>query len=225
MDQFGNISLNVPAAGASGAAGAAGTVQMAGAGGAFVASHIDDGITTAGKVSISENLQVLGNVVAQTTLGSSITTCTMGPTGLSNTNGNFTIQPASAFIVQSGAGFSLLSFFSGGVSIGAPIASDPGVGNVSIPNLVTEGIASVTAATTIAPTTSYVNLTGATAIATITLPSNVGAAIGTTITFFPASTVATTTAGNILAVYSLVGGKSYQAAWNGTKWVFSGSGI
>lgn len=92
--------------------------------------------------------------------------------------------------------------------------------------LVPQGaIATVATATTIAPVSPIVNLTGTTAIATITTPSGISSTIGGCITFIPASTVATTTAGNIVAVYSLVGAKAYQGCWNGTKWYFIGSGI
>jgi hypothetical protein len=87
------------------------------------------------------------------------------------------------------------------------------------------GVATVATATTIAPTVSHVNLTGTTAIATITTPTGLSSTVGACLTFYPASTVATTTAGNIEAVYSLVGGKAYQGCWNGTKWWFIGSGI
>lgn len=95
---------------------------------------------------------------------------------------------------------------------------------VNSPSYVTP-IATVATATTIAPTSSVINLTGTTAIATITTPAGYSSTIGGCITFTPASTVATTIAGNIAAVYSLIGGKSYQGCWNGTSWFFIGSGI
>ena len=78
--------------------------------------------------------------------------------------------------------------------------------------------------TTIAPASGWVNITGTTPIATITVPSvlvNNGSFTGC-LDVLPTSTVATTTAGNIFAVYSLVGGNLYRACWNGTKWYFTG---
>jgi hypothetical protein len=77
----------------------------------------------------------------------------------------------------------------------------------------------VAAATTIAPTSEIVNLTGTTAIATITVPVGMQATgTGGCLTFIPASTVATTTAGNIQAVYSLTANTLFNGCWNGTKW-------
>jgi hypothetical protein len=81
--------------------------------------------------------------------------------------------------------------------------------------------ASVATGTTIAPTTPLVLLTGATPIATITLPSGFTTGCFDVI---PGSTVATTTAGNIEAVYTLTANTNYRACWNGTKWYFSPAG-
>lgn len=110
-------------------------------------------------------------------------------------------------------------------SAGTAVGSVDTGGDFNGNGLYTSAIATVATATTIAPTGSHVNLTGTTAIATITTPTVLSSTIGACITFYPASTVATTTAGNIEAVYSLVGGKAYQGCWNGTKWYFIGSGI
>lgn len=73
-----------------------------------------------------------------------------------------------------------------------------------------ESSATVASATTIAPVTPFVILTGTTAIATITLPS------GFTSGCFDAyntSTNATTTAGNIAAVYTLTAATQYRICY------------
>lgn len=73
-----------------------------------------------------------------------------------------------------------------------------------------ESSATVASATTIAPVTPFVILTGTTAIATITLPS------GFTSGCFDAyntSTNATTTAGNIAAVYTLTAATQYRVCY------------
>lgn len=142
-------------------------------------------------------------------------------------NGYFNIYNTVAQPIQLGANNRILITLesSGGTYIGSGTAVDPGLNNLGIQGVTVGTIATVAAATTIAPITPLVNLTGTTAIATITVPGNMSTTIGGCVTFFPASTVATTTAGNILAIYSLIGGKTYQGCWNGTKWGFIGSGI
>lgn len=94
-----------------------------------------------------------------------------------------------------------------------------------IGNTIDGAVSTLASATTIAPLSSIVNLTGTSAIATISLPNGVDTFNGTCITFLPASTVLTTTAGNIAAIYTLLAGKLYQGCFNGTSWFFLGSGI
>jgi hypothetical protein len=135
-------------------------------------------------------------------------------------------EAQSPFAIQSKGALSGNCFGPGlGINTVVPLIYACGDTQTWVPIANVGSIATVASATTIAPATSIVNLTGTTAIATITTPAGFSATVGGCLTFFPASTVATTTAGNIAAVYSLVGGKAYQGCWNGTKFYFIGSGI
>lgn len=125
------------------------------------------------------------------------------------------------------AGCSTLSGSSGGClvwNVGATTVTAPYFTSPYTPAIymVNGGAATVATATTIAPTTPLVNLTGAIPIATITLPANFTTGCFNAV---PVSTVLTTTAGNIAAIYSLLGGKLYTACYMGSAWYFVGSGI
>jgi hypothetical protein len=78
--------------------------------------------------------------------------------------------------------------------------------------------AEITAAATITPTNSVHELTGATAVETITPPPNFPA--GATITLIPmaASGQATGTSGNIALATTLVQYKALILTWSGTAW-------
>lgn len=98
------------------------------------------------------------------------------------------------------------------------------LGNLIVHSL-SEANSTVATATTIAPTTGMVTLTGTTPIATITVPTVAGVTtwLGC-IDFIPGSSVVTTAAGNIDAVYNLTAGVMARACYNGTKWYFTNSG-
>jgi hypothetical protein len=135
-------------------------------------------------------------------------------------------EAQSPFAIQSKGALTGTCFGPGlGINTVVPIIYACGDTFTWVPIVNIGSIATVATATTIAPATLLVNLTGTTAIATITTPAGFSSTVGGCLTFFPASTVATTNAGNIAAVYSLVGGKAYQGCWNGTKFYFIGSGI
>lgn len=84
-----------------------------------------------------------------------------------------------------------------------------------INGVIDEPVATIASATTIAPVTPMVITSGSTSIATITLPT--GFTTGC-IDLVPSGTQATTTAGNIAAVYTLTSGTLYRACYQGTKW-------
>jgi trimeric autotransporter adhesin len=86
----------------------------------------------------------------------------------------------------------------------------------SIPVMASSSLAT---ATTIAPTTPIVNLTGGTTITTMVPPSGVGSSgTGACIYLIPGATVATTASGNFQAAYTLNANTLYISCWNGSKW-------
>lgn len=183
--------------------------------------------------TIISNNQCFANYTAMTIPAINITG-EVGGVVTGNTIATFSgvTQTQAAIAVDSTSTNELVSANNANGTWSIPPFSNASTSSLAKTNLSAQGqfdsvpLQTIATATTIAPTTTgVINLTGTTAIATITPPAGMGASWGSCITFVPASTVATTTAGNVAAIYALVGGKSYSGCWNGTKWYFTGSGI
>jgi hypothetical protein len=177
-------------------------------------SHLDDGVTAASTVTSTENFNVTYPGDQYQIFGSTVLGFALGAGYF------FSDSNSSDIALVSTGNRVLIGTGNGSIASAIQVANGSTVANHT--NMEGETAGTVASATTIAPTSAMVNLTGTTAIATITLPPGF-----TTGCFdvLPASTVATTTAGNIAAVYSLVGGDSYRACYFGSKWYFLGHGI
>jgi hypothetical protein len=82
----------------------------------------------------------------------------------------------------------------------------------------TPGISTVASATTIAPTTQFVTLSGTTSIVTITPPATV--VLGTRLTLICTGACAIAATGNVAAAVTGVAGAAYDLVWStaDTKW-------
>lgn len=78
----------------------------------------------------------------------------------------------------------------------------------------------VASATTIALTAPITHITGTVSVATITTPSGMSSTIGGCLVLIADGVFATTTAGNIKAVYTSTANTMYWACYDGSKWFF-----
>lgn len=177
-------------------------------------SHLDDGVTAASTMTSGENFNVTYPGDQYQLFGSAVL-------GLALSSGYFFTDSNSSDIALVSTGNRIL-IGTGNGSNASAIQVPNGSTIANHTNMEGETAGTVASSTTIAPTSAMVNLTGTTAIATITLPA--GFTTGC-FDILPASTVATTTAGNIAAIYSLLGGDAYRACYFGSKWYFVGHGI
>lgn len=93
------------------------------------------------------------------------------------------------------------------------------VGGVTDPASAASSAPTIASATTIAPTTRIAFVSGTTAVATITPPSNLGS-FGNQITLLPTGAFTTTTAGNIAIASTAVVGRALIMTYDATttKW-------
>lgn len=93
-----------------------------------------------------------------------------------------------------------------------------GTGNIFTHQIDATVGTAIASATTIAPITGIVHITGTTAIATITPPTGMSSTVGGCIQMIFDAGLSTTTAGNIFAIYSPAAGSLHQVCYDGSKW-------